>query len=169
MENFTFLPNLCSILNLLFLLDYISSCLGLFVCWWKDIFSLDVLLGAFVAVCLCARTCVLNSLFPDAWVAQRFSACLRAQGDILKSWDRVQHQAPCMQPVFSSAYVSASLCVCLSWINKILKKKIFVSLNKDLKVKNFWVLWISYANLVIFLKWYFIKLLLISSAGFTKT
>ena len=34
-----------------------------------------------------------------------------AQGVILEIWDRVQHQAPCMEPAFPSACVSASLCV----------------------------------------------------------
>ena len=44
-----------------------------------------------------------------------------AQGLILEFWDRVPYQAPCMEPASPSAYVSASLC--LSWINKNLKKK----------------------------------------------
>ena len=37
-----------------------------------------------------------------------------AQGMILGSWDRVPHQAPCMESASPSAYVSASLSVCLS-------------------------------------------------------
>ena len=41
-----------------------------------------------------------------------------AQVMILGSWDQVLHQVPCREPVFPfvyvSAYVSASLCVCLS-------------------------------------------------------
>ena len=36
-----------------------------------------------------------------------------AQVIILGSWDRVPHQAPCEEPVSSSACVSASLCVSL--------------------------------------------------------
>ena len=46
-----------------------------------------------------------------------------AQGVILETWDRVPCRAPCMEPVSTSACVSASLC--LSWINKYnpLKKK----------------------------------------------
>ena len=34
-----------------------------------------------------------------------------AQLMILGSWDQVLHQAPCMDPAFLSACVSASLCV----------------------------------------------------------
>ena len=34
-----------------------------------------------------------------------------AQGVILGFWDRVPHQAPCMESASLSAYVSASLCV----------------------------------------------------------
>ena len=41
-----------------------------------------------------------------------------AHGVILESWGWVPHQAPCMEPASPSACVSASLCVCLSWINK---------------------------------------------------
>ena len=37
-----------------------------------------------------------------------------AQVMILGPWDRVPHHAPCREPVSLSAYVSASLCVCLS-------------------------------------------------------
>ena len=48
-----------------------------------------------------------------------------AQGVILKTWDRVPRQAPCIEPASPSAYVSASVCMCFSWINKIFKK------NKD--------------------------------------
>ena len=33
------------------------------------------------------------------------------QGVILGSRDQVPHQAPCMEPTSSSAYVSASLCI----------------------------------------------------------
>ena len=39
-----------------------------------------------------------------------------AQGMILETWDRVPHQAPCMEPASPSACLSVSL------INKILKK-----------------------------------------------
>ena len=41
-----------------------------------------------------------------------------AQGVILESGDAVPHRGPCMEPASPSAYVSASLCVCLSWIDK---------------------------------------------------
>ena len=41
-----------------------------------------------------------------------------AQGMILESRDQVPRQAPCMEPASPSACVSASVCVCLSWINK---------------------------------------------------
>ena len=43
-----------------------------------------------------------------------------ARGVILGTWDRVPHQASCMEPASSSACVSASLSLplCLSWINK---------------------------------------------------
>ena len=37
-----------------------------------------------------------------------------AQGVIPELWDQVPHWAPCMEPASLSAYVSASLCVCLS-------------------------------------------------------
>ena len=37
--------------------------------------------------------------------------------------DRVPHQAPCLEPASPSACVSASVCVCVSKINKILKKR----------------------------------------------
>ena len=33
-------------------------------------------------------------------------------------WDQVPHWAPCGESAFPSAYVSASLSLCLSWINK---------------------------------------------------
>ena len=49
-----------------------------------------------------------------------------AQRMVLKSRYQILHRAPHMQPAFPSAYVSAFLSVCLSWINKILKKKTFV-------------------------------------------
>ena len=39
-------------------------------------------------------------------------------------WDRVPHQAPCKESASPSDCVSASLSVCLSWINKIFKKKL---------------------------------------------
>ena len=38
------------------------------------------------------------------------------QGVILETWDRVLHQAPCMEPASPSTCVSASVCV--SQINK---------------------------------------------------
>ena len=45
-----------------------------------------------------------------------------AQGVILKAWDWVSRQTPCMEPASPSACVSASLSLslipCLSWINK---------------------------------------------------
>ena len=37
-----------------------------------------------------------------------------AQGIALESQDQVPHQAPCVEPASSSAYVSASLSLCLS-------------------------------------------------------
>ena len=37
-----------------------------------------------------------------------------AQGVILETWDRVSHQAPCMEPASPSACVSASLSLSLS-------------------------------------------------------
>ena len=46
-----------------------------------------------------------------------------AQGVILEFWDRVPHQAPRREPASPSACVSASLSVCLSGINKILKNR----------------------------------------------
>ena len=39
------------------------------------------------------------------------------------SWDRVPYQAPCRESASPSACVSAPLSLCLSWINKILKKR----------------------------------------------
>ena len=36
-----------------------------------------------------------------------------AQGVILESWDQVPHRAPRMEPASPSAYVYASLCVCV--------------------------------------------------------
>ena len=41
-----------------------------------------------------------------------------AQGVILGTRDRVPCQAPCMEPASPSPCVSASLSLCLSWINK---------------------------------------------------
>ena len=49
------------------------------------------------------------------------SAVLRlplAQGIILESWDRVPHQAPCMEDASPSACVSAFLSLSLSLMNK---------------------------------------------------
>ena len=37
-----------------------------------------------------------------------------AQGMILESWDRVPHQASCMEPASPSAYISASLSLSVS-------------------------------------------------------
>ena len=37
-----------------------------------------------------------------------------AQGLILESRDRLPHQGPCMEPASLSAYVSASLSLCVS-------------------------------------------------------
>ena len=37
-------------------------------------------------------------------------------------WDRVPHQAPCMERASPSACVSASFSLCQSWMNKIFKK-----------------------------------------------
>ena len=56
----------------------------------------------------------------DAWVAQPLSAFSSERDP--GSGDRVPHWAPCREPASPSAYVSASLSVCLSWINKNLLK-----------------------------------------------
>ena len=45
-----------------------------------------------------------------AWVAQWFSAAF-SPGPDPGDWDQVPHQAPCMEPVSPSAYVSLSLSV----------------------------------------------------------
>lgn len=57
------------------------------------------------------------------WVAQWLSVCLwlRLWSQLLGSWDLVLHQAPYREPASPSA--SASVCVCVSGINKYLKKK----------------------------------------------
>ena len=47
-----------------------------------------------------------------------------AQVVVPGSRDQVLHWGPCMEPASPSAYVSATLSVCLSRINKILKKEI---------------------------------------------
>ena len=51
----------------------------------------------------------------DPWVAGWLSSLVPAfsLGVILETWDRVPHQAPCMEPASPSACVSASLCVCV--------------------------------------------------------
>ena len=41
-----------------------------------------------------------------------------AQGVILESWHRVPRQAPCMEPASPSAWVSASLSLCVSLVDK---------------------------------------------------
>ena len=41
-----------------------------------------------------------------------------AQGVILESLDQVPHWPPCMEPASPTACVSASLCVCVSLMNK---------------------------------------------------
>ena len=48
-----------------------------------------------------------------------------AQGVVPASWDQVARRAPCVEPASPSAYISASLCVCIfqGEIHKILKKK----------------------------------------------
>ena len=51
----------------------------------------------------------ISSGLRDAWVAQRFSICLRPQSMILGSRDHVLHRAPCREPASPSAYVPASL------------------------------------------------------------
>ena len=67
-----------------------------------------------------------------------------AQDMILESQDRVPHWALCMEPASLSACVSASLflSLCLSWINKILKKKIKVEEEEnneiELSVRSVW-------------------------------
>ena len=58
----------------------------------------------------------------DTWVAQRLSVCLR-----LRAWPWGPGSSPTSDswggPASPSACVSASLCVCLSWINKSFLKK----------------------------------------------
>ena len=44
-----------------------------------------------------------------------------AQGVILETQDQVLHQAPCMEPASPSAYVSASLSLSVSVMNKLIK------------------------------------------------
>ena len=48
-----------------------------------------------------------------AWVAQSVKHLPSSQVMISGSWDRVLHQAPCVEPASPSAYVSASLFVSL--------------------------------------------------------
>ena len=44
------------------------------------------------------------------WGTQCLSVYLQLRADP-RSWDRVPHQSPCMEPASPSARVSASLCV----------------------------------------------------------
>ena len=44
-----------------------------------------------------------------------------AQGMILGPWDLVPHRAPCMEPDSPSTYVSASISLCVSLMNKYIK------------------------------------------------
>ena len=61
------------------------------------------------------------------------------QGVTLGYQDRVPRRAPCMDPASPSACVSASLSLCLSWINKYnlkkKKKKKETNLAGDLELK----------------------------------
>ena len=51
-----------------------------------------------------------NKIYWDAWMA--VVECLPlAQGMLPRSWDRVLHRAPCMEPASPSTCVSASLSV----------------------------------------------------------
>ena len=65
---------------------------------------------------------IINIIVQPGWLSSL--APPSAQGMILETWDRVPHQAPYMKPAPPSACFSASLslCVCVSKINKILKK-----------------------------------------------
>ena len=61
--------------------------------------------------------------FRDAWVAQWLSTCSTFGSahdpGILGFWDRVLHQAPCMEPASPSACVlPLSLSLCGSLMNK---------------------------------------------------
>ena len=58
--------------------------------------------------------CIKCEACGDAWVAQSVKHLPSAQVMIPGSWDRVLHWAPCEEPACPSAYVSASLCLCLS-------------------------------------------------------
>ena len=58
----------------------------------------------------------------DPWVAQRFSACLwpraRSWRPGIESHIRLLVHGACMEPASPSAYVSASLSLCVTIINK---------------------------------------------------
>ena len=60
-----------------------------------------------------------------------------AQAMFLGSWDQVLHQAPRREPASPSAYVSASLCVCL--MNKSIK--IFKKMLRHFKIVLFLILY----------------------------
>ena len=53
----------------------------------------------------------------DTWWLSGWASLLGSGRDA-GIWDPVLHQVPCGEPASPSAYVSASLSLCLSWINK---------------------------------------------------
>ena len=55
--------------------------------------------------------CVENCLGQPRWLSGLVPPS--AQDVILETWDRVPHRAPCMEPAFPSACVSASVSVCV--------------------------------------------------------
>ena len=74
-------------------------------------------LFCFVLTFLCIRLLLSKTTSRGLWVAQRLSICLWLGCDP-ESWDQFPHRASCVKPVSPSAYVSVSLSLCLSWINK---------------------------------------------------
>ena len=58
--------------------------------------------------------CLIYARQWDPWVAQQLSALPSAQGMIPESQDQVPQRAPCMEPAFPSAFVSASFSLSVS-------------------------------------------------------
>ena len=54
-----------------------------------------------------------NHYIRDTWVAQWLCVCFLVQGVISESRNGLQHQASCVEPASPSAYVPASLSVCV--------------------------------------------------------